>query len=901
MPLQPQDSQGVAYVQPVADQSLGNALSGLSNTLFSGRSKPTVPTEGAQDRALDRSLARDLKRAGGDAGKEGIVVRNYISAGGTINAGTKENIERITGKSYPAVGRTGAELAALTAQEAQLAIVKTPAFQGLFASTYETNPNATDQERTQIAFNLHTQNEAAKGVWASAGNTFTPELQAATTTILNTNFNTWLGALKLKEKRNEQVTANDIADVRQKWDMQKLEIQGQTAFMNGGEKTAGIKGYMAIVDEMLDSLGERVTVGAISVEMASRRIEMTRVAFGLSDGMMSQAEQLHLEMMSDYRNQMMQPDVYGKQLEMLKSNLEANAKANGLTEVFDTSVEASLVRLFDTGMPNEETVKAIEKAHTVDPVKAFEATALNAQIFANYDPTTFSDPKKKDAALLVATNQASNLVNLGGYIGGDTAINIFSNKWALNVQEVYKANPEVAGSLSGQYKAGISQLIASSEEQRRGLAADSLVIVEDNGTLTLNSEYLSKQGEVRTERFTRILNKYYDGDITAFANGNEGQFRNKDGFQQEDVRVAMEMQQSIKRTINEQKSSTRAITHLTTIKGLLEYKDPSLSKDVKSTLDSTITQTTIPDVGTGPAELSSYVIIGKSGSGQPLLSEDGDGVTAIGRVSLMTKPEAYSNMKTVLEGPFRRASGLFGGPLTVNDGIAKEGTSREKNRKGSQHFEGTALDISTAGMSDDDKLRLVDSLQKAGFQGLGFGKTIIHADMGKRRSWHYFGEGNDSAVFAGGKTVGELINTHNGLTIPREGSYKTSEGNSGSAIEPDNDSDHGEGEPSGFAMGSTAPMSSTRPQGRPESDPALSGVIPEERTEESLPGDRGLIRVANSNNMSKELAALLKEFSLNPSEVFDFNSVEELDAAIAKGLVNIGDKVVVDGKVGVAN
>jgi hypothetical protein len=108
------------------------------------------------------------------------------------------------------------------------------------------------------------------------------------------------------------------------------------------------------------------------------------------------------------------------------------------------------------------------------------------------------------------------------------------------------------------------------------------------------------------------------------------------------------------------------------------------------------------------------------------------------------------------------------------------------------------------------------------------------------------------------KTVGELIDTHNGLTIPREGSYKTSEGNSGSAIEPDNDSDHGEGEPSGFAMGSTAPMSSTRP----ESDPALSGVIPEEASQPPIKLSKAI--KDGTQTVSDEILKLVETWALDP-------------------------------------
>lgn len=93
---------------------------------------------------------------------------------------------------------------------------------------------------------------------------------------------------------------------------------------------------------------------------------------------------------------------------------------------------------------------------------------------------------------------------------------------------------------------------------------------------------------------------------------------------------------------------------------------------------------------------------------------------------------------------------FFGGTITVNDAIARRGTSRERETQGSQHFHGNALDISTSGMSNQDKIRLVQAAQRAGFTGFGFGSNILHVDTGPRRHWSY---GNSSF---GGVSVASL-------------------------------------------------------------------------------------------------------------------------------------------------
>jgi len=72
------------------------------------------------------------------------------------------------------------------------------------------------------------------------------------------------------------------------------------------------------------------------------------------------------------------------------------------------------------------------------------------------------------------------------------------------------------------------------------------------------------------------------------------------------------------------------------------------------------------------------------------------------------------------------------------------------------------------------------------------------------------------------------------------------------------------------------------------------------RKEESLPGDRGLIRASNATIFDKDMMRLLQRFGLDPNEVFQFNSEAELQAAIDSGLVQAGDKVMVGDQVGEA-
>lgn len=85
------------------------------------------------------------------------------------------------------------------------------------------------------------------------------------------------------------------------------------------------------------------------------------------------------------------------------------------------------------------------------------------------------------------------------------------------------------------------------------------------------------------------------------------------------------------------------------------------------------------------------------------------------------------------------AGQLFGAPLPITSAYRSQQRqdqirfSGDPNRttvaKKSEHTDGNALDVSTAGMSEADKARLAGALVDAGFTGIGEYGTHIHADM----------------------------------------------------------------------------------------------------------------------------------------------------------------------------
>lgn len=137
------------------------------------------------------------------------------------------------------------------------------------------------------------------------------------------------------------------------------------------------------------------------------------------------------------------------------------------------------------------------------------------------------------------------------------------------------------------------------------------------------------------------------------------------------------------------------------------------------------------------------------------------------------------------------AGQIFGRPLPVTSGFRSQakqnalghanpaGVAAGRIAKDSNHTHGTALDISTAGMSGEEKAKMVDALVQSGFTGFGEYGTHIHADMRNAAPKNFnaqngqlgWTKGSPEVVaalarrgFAGGRSAAEI--DRSGANIP---------------------------------------------------------------------------------------------------------------------------------------
>jgi hypothetical protein len=95
-----------------------------------------------------------------------------------------------------------------------------------------------------------------------------------------------------------------------------------------------------------------------------------------------------------------------------------------------------------------------------------------------------------------------------------------------------------------------------------------------------------------------------------------------------------------------------------------------------------------------------------------------------------------ANMSPQALSAWDRLKASWGGPLSLNSAYRYPQTNaRVGGAKKSQHMHGNAFDVSTAGMTPEDRARLIQTAQASGFTGYGGYNNSLHFDVGPSRTW----------------------------------------------------------------------------------------------------------------------------------------------------------------------
>lgn len=560
------ETDGVSFEKPVADHSTSNLVSGLAGLFAPRQVKPA--SEGDRKRSLQRALVRDIRAAKGDARKESMVLTNYGFHGGDLDAPTKELLTRETGKSFDLIGRTDEDIARMAAEEAVLKQMETPAFQTKLIGTYKTHPDVTMEERQKIALSSMAQQASLDEEFERAGRDFTPVLRAKIAEGLQSELNSWEGALILKEQNGEQITAEDLNIAQTSLNTWKATLFSKPSWVNASdEKKKPILNQIAAVEETLNYIQSETTGESLAAKYASRAMSIMQTRF-LEDGVIDEKESANLALMGNAKNWMGDPQVFGTMLEMLDKNIKGSGK-----ELVDVHKQSGVIRFYTTESTPQSTDQDTSVLTEKEKENAWEATHDNAFIFKNLDKTSFNEsPMQRDAALVAVQRQAEGLTRMDGFLTFNGVSTLFNDRWVDNVKEVWKnEGPEVEEQQSRTFQKGLSQLYVATNEHLNSLTKASPVRVQEDGKLAVNLEYLREQGPERVGDFEFVLNEFYGGSLEAFMRGSDSDFVHE--VDSSVSKHAKDIKALAEATIDKQRDAISSLTYIDNLKTKLSPPD----------------------------------------------------------------------------------------------------------------------------------------------------------------------------------------------------------------------------------------------------------------------------------------------------------------------------------------
>lgn len=98
--------------------------------------------------------------------------------------------------------------------------------------------------------------------------------------------------------------------------------------------------------------------------------------------------------------------------------------------------------------------------------------------------------------------------------------------------------------------------------------------------------------------------------------------------------------------------------------------------------------------------------------------------------------EKLKGVNSTLVDKLSLLQGVAGREFNINSGYRDpDHNARVGGAKKSQHIHGNAVDLDVSGLSNEERIKVIEQASSLGFTGIGVYKTAIHLDLGNRRSW----------------------------------------------------------------------------------------------------------------------------------------------------------------------
>ena len=738
----PQFQGDVAYerpLEPVQKPSPLAALAGLGE-FFVGqygdklaqdaraagtRSTKTDPNIAIFQQGLEKVEAiRQQKGETAALIAERRLASNFAMAGIDFGTEYKNVYTTMTGREWAGYGRD-------TESYMREQALKDAEVQASFIGSYAVLPQeATDEERLEYAIGQKATVQASADIIArakaGAGVKWTTETEAAYSKVIDTYVTRNIGALVATVRQGGRVGPQSIANLQASLAQLKFDLSRPSGVTDDQWKST--QDRINNLDGVIQSLGK-----ASSSDVLFEEITTALANNLLKEGGGSLESQLSA--LTVLKDPSVLATLGGVGVEQFIMDVGKGIKIDLTSpQLFSSITEQPGADTAEEGVVTIETLPAaIQTAVAgLTAQQFYDGLVASGKITSLTDNSSLQRPEGRDQFIENASKMGAVLMSMENdqFLSADFLKKLVANpQFIRNVEALKGVSPEGDATVRSYVVSGLNVERARQERNLSATEARATAAVWDGQGYVLNREDLaSRVSGQRIEAFDRALTRYYGGDLSSAA---------RDGFRK-----------------------MYEVTDVIQVGGLYNLENAVGRRDALKVIQSTVSkldprlpEQKAPELG-DPLPTPEDLGIVTNKSMKPLIG-------SLEGASRLTVQGADQRLNSLLSGPFQDMQRIFGKPVMINDAIAKVGTSREKDTPGSRHFHGDALDINISGMSDADKLRLVDAAIEAGFQGFGFGNGVLHIDMGKRRYWDY-----GISTF-GGEPLSEVTDKVSGSTVPR--------------------------------------------------------------------------------------------------------------------------------------
>lgn len=787
----------VAYerpLQPVQQPSTLAALAGLGEFFvgaYGDKLAQDAKAAGTRGTKIDPNLAvfqqglqkveaiRQQKGENAALIAERRLAQNFAMAGIDFDTSYQNVYKTATGREWAGYGR---DTESFMREQA----LKDSEVQASFIASYAMLPqDATDDERLEYAIGQRATVQAAADVIArskaGAGVKWTTETEAAYGKIIDTFVSRNIGALVATVRDGGRVGPQAVANLQASLAQLKFDINRPPGVTDDQWKSTQER--ITNLEGVVQSLGK-----ASSSDVLFEEITTALANTLIKEGGGSLESQLAA--LTAIKDPSVLSTLGGVDMEQFIMDVGKGIKLDitppqlfqNLTEQPGGDVVNGGVVKIDTLPPSVQSAVA-----GLTPQQFYDGLVASGKLTSLTSNNSLQRPEGQEQFIENASKIGAVLMSMDNdqFLSADFLKQLVANPQFLrNVDSLAGVNPEGNITVKSYIVSGLNTERVRQERNLSATESRATAATWNGQNYVVNREDLAGRiSGMRIEAFDRDLSRYYGGDLSAAA---------RDGFRR-----------------------MTDVTDVIQIGGLYNLENAVNRRDALRVIESTVNTLNPPSeevTTTGPLPTAADLGVKVNTAMNPLIG-------SLEGASRMVVEGADARLNSVLSGPFQQMQSIFGRQVTINDAIAKAGTSRENETPGSRHFHGDALDISLAGMSNEDKLRLVDAAIQAGFQGFGFGDGILHIDMGQRRSWAY---GNKTF---GGLPLAELQAKVAGSTVARPDLATTQSMGNTQTQEADPD----EGEPTDFMvvdlLGGTAPQAMTTAPVQPV-EPTAEGEQP---------------------------------------------------------------------------